>query len=84
MGNKVINKGLKPLRGEVVIPGDKSVSHRSVMLSALGDTPVHITNFLPSADCRSTVGVMKALGAKVDIISDTELIVEGNGLHGLQ
>ena len=84
MGNKVINKALKPLRGEVIIPGDKSVSHRSVMLSALGDTPVHITNFLPSADCRSTVGVMKALGAKVDIISDTELIVEGNGLHGLQ
>lgn len=84
MGNRVINKALKALRGEVIIPGDKSVSHRSVMLSALGDTPVHITNFLPSADCLSTVGVMRALGAKVDIISDTELIVKGNGLHGLQ
>ena len=84
MGNRVINKALKALRGEVIIPGDKSVSHRSVMFSALGDTPVHITNFLPSADCLSTVGVMRALGAKVDIISDTELIVKGNGLHGLQ
>ncbi|ORU00291.1 5-Enolpyruvylshikimate-3-phosphate synthase [Anaerovibrio sp. JC8] len=84
MGNRVINKALKALRGEVIIPGDKSVSHRSVMFSALGDTPVHITNFLPSADCLSTVGVMRALGAKVDIISDTELVVEGNGLHGLQ
>ncbi|WP_407398870.1 3-phosphoshikimate 1-carboxyvinyltransferase [Anaerovibrio sp.] len=84
VGNRVINKALKALRGEVIIPGDKSVSHRSVMLSALGDTPVHITNFLPSADCLSTVGVMRALGAKVDIISDTELIVKGNGLHGLQ
>jgi len=84
VGNRVINKSLKALRGEVIIPGDKSVSHRSVMLSALGDTPVHITNFLPSADCLSTVGVIRALGAKVDIISDTELIVKGNGLHGLQ
>ncbi|WP_155851649.1 3-phosphoshikimate 1-carboxyvinyltransferase [Anaerovibrio lipolyticus] len=84
VGNRVINKALKALRGEIIIPGDKSVSHRSVMFSALGDTPVHITNFLPSADCLSTVGVMRALGAKVDIISDTELIVKGNGLHGLQ
>lgn len=84
MGNRVINKTLKALRGEVIIPGDKSVSHRSVMLSALGNTPVHITNFLPSADCLSTVGVMRALGAKVDILSDTELVVEGNGLHGLK
>ena len=84
MGNRVINKALKALRGEVIIPGDKSVSHRSVMFSALGDNPVHITNFLPSADCLSTVGVMRALGAKVDMISDTELIVKGNGLHGLQ
>lgn len=72
------------LRGELVIPGDKSVSHRSVMFSALGDTPVHITNFLPSADCLSTVGVMRALGADVQQLSDTELIVKGNGLHGLQ
>ncbi len=84
MGNRVINKTLKALRGEVIIPGDKSVSHRSVMFSALGNTPVHITNFLPSADCLSTVGVMRALGAKVDILSDTELLVEGNGLHGLK
>lgn len=84
MGNRVINKTLKALRGEVIIPGDKSVSHRSVMFSALGNTPVHITNFLPSADCLSTVGVMRALGAKVDILSDTELVVEGNGLHGLK
>lgn len=82
--NKVINKVVKPLKGEVVIPGDKSVSHRSVMFAGLGDKPVHITNFLPSADCLSTVGVMKALGAEVNFISDTELTVKGNGLHGLQ
>lgn len=84
MANRIIEKIKHGLQGELVIPGDKSVSHRSVMLSALGDTPVHITNFLPSADCLSTVGVMRALGAKVDILGPTELVVTGNGLHGLK
>lgn len=79
-----INKAMKPLQGEITIPGDKSVSHRSVMLAALGEKPVHITNFLPSADCLSTVGVMRALGADVTFHSDTELTVCGNGLHGLK
>ncbi len=84
MANRIVEKIRKGLRGELVIPGDKSVSHRSVMLSALGNTPVHITNFLPSADCLATVEVMRALGAEVEIISATELIVKGNGLHGLR
>lgn len=84
MGNRAIKPATKALRGELVIPGDKSVSHRSVMLASLGDTPVHITNFLPSADCLSTIGVMEALGAQVEKVSDTELVVKGNGLHGLK
>ena len=84
MGNRVIEPANRALKGELIIPGDKSVSHRSVMLSALGNTPVHITNFLPSADCLSTVAAMRALGARVELISDTELVVQGNGLHGLR
>lgn len=84
MAGRVIEKIGKGLRGELIIPGDKSVSHRSVMLSALGSTPVHIVNFLPSADCMSTVGVMRSLGAEVDIISPVELVVTGRGLHGLR
>ena len=71
------------LSGRLRIPGDKSVSHRSVMFSALGRTPVRITNFLHAADCLSTVACMKALGAEVEMISDTELVVTGHGLHGL-
>ena len=72
------------LTGRLRIPGDKSVSHRSVMFSALGRTPVRITNFLHAADCLSTVACMKALGAEVEMVSDTELVVTGHGLHGLQ
>jgi 3-phosphoshikimate 1-carboxyvinyltransferase len=72
------------LQGEVNIPGDKSVSHRSVILSALADTPVRITNFLQAQDCLSTVSCMKQLGAEIDIQADGMLLVTGNGLHGLQ
>ena len=79
-----IEKARQGLQGEIVIPGDKSISHRSVMFSALGDTPVRIKNFLHAQDCMSTADCMEMLGAKVEFISDTELIVTGNGLHGLK
>ena len=70
-------------RGAVDIPGDKSISHRSVMFAGLGDTPVHIRNFLHAADCLSTVHVMRALGSTVEFLNENELIVTGKGLHGL-
>ena len=71
------------LHGEIDIPGDKSISHRSVMFAGLGDRPVHITNFLHAQDCMSTVQCMQALGAEVQMLSENELIVRGHGLHGL-
>lgn len=80
---KTIAQAAHGLRGTVTIPGDKSISHRSVMFSALGSTPVHITNFLHAQDCLSTAACMKALGASVTFESDTELTVCGHGLHGL-
>ncbi len=73
---------IKQLQGVIDIPGDKSVSHRSVMFSALADTPVCIRNFLYAQDCLSTVSCMKALGAKIWQTPDA-LWVQGNGLHGL-
>jgi 3-phosphoshikimate 1-carboxyvinyltransferase len=79
-----IEKVCRGLQGEVAIPGDKSISHRSVMLSGLGSTPVHITNFLHAQDCLSTVACLRALGAEIEFQSDTELTVKGNGFHGLQ
>lgn len=81
---KTIAQAARGLHGTVAIPGDKSISHRSVMFSALGSTPVHITNFLHAQDCLSTAACMQALGAAVTFESDTELTVCGHGLHGLQ
>ena len=83
MEQKRIAPLTRGLTGRLAIPGDKSISHRSVMFSALGKTPVRITNFLHAADCLSTVACMKALGADVEVLSETELIVTGHGLHGL-
>ncbi|WP_196603335.1 3-phosphoshikimate 1-carboxyvinyltransferase [Pectinatus haikarae] len=75
--------GSTGLRGQITVPGDKSVSHRSVMFSGLCDTPVKITNFLRAQDCLSTVKCMQALGVKVEDRGD-HLVVCGNGLHGLK
>ena len=78
------------LRGEIVAPGDKSVSHRAVMFNALSSNgTAKITNFSPGADCTSTVEIMRALGVEVqrepgnDRMGDS-LYVTGVGLEGLR
>lgn len=80
---KEISHVVGGLHGEIVIPGDKSVSHRSVMLAGLCDTPVHISNFLHAADCLSTAAAMEALGVSVRWSDDTTLDVTGHGFDGL-
>lgn len=73
------------LRGELTIPGDKSISHRSVMFSALADGDTHITGFLNGADCLSTIGCFRKLGVPVQVSGDgREVTVHGVGLHGLR
>lgn len=84
MGNKRIAKVKTGLRGEVVIPGDKSISHRAVMFSSICLGNVLIKNFLNAEDCLSTVECMKKLGVRIKKHSATELLVEGRGLFGLQ
>ena len=73
----------RALRGTVAIPGDKSLSHRSIMLAGLADTPVKVRNFLASADCLSTVACMRKLGVSVHLRPDGEVTVQGKGLFGL-
>ena len=80
---RIVEAAQSGWQGELTIPGDKSISHRSVMFAGLGDTPVHIKNFLHAGDCLSTVGVMRALGTAIEFLNENELIVTGKGLHGL-
>ncbi len=70
------------LKGEVVIPGDKSISHRAIMCGALSKGTTEITNYLYSQDCLSTISCFKDLGVKVSLKGNT-LLVYGKGLHGL-
>ncbi|WP_196594680.1 3-phosphoshikimate 1-carboxyvinyltransferase [Pectinatus sottacetonis] len=84
MTTKSIQAAVTGLHGEITVPGDKSISHRSIMFAGLCTSPVHITNFLHAQDCMSTVTCMKALG--VDIVETTngDMSVCGKGLHGLR
>ncbi|HMM21327.1 MAG TPA: 3-phosphoshikimate 1-carboxyvinyltransferase [Selenomonadales bacterium] len=74
---------LRRLTGQVTVPGDKSISHRSILLASLAEKPVRIRNFLRAEDCLSTLRCMQALGVKADRLADSDLLVEGNGLYGL-
>ena len=75
-------KAVRPLRGEITVPGDKSISHRAVMLGALASGTTHITGFLMGEDCLSTIDCVRKMGVSIDV-SDKEVVVEGVGLHGL-
>ena len=70
------------LRGEVAVPGDKSISHRAVMFGSLADGTTKITHFLNGADCLSTISCFRRMGIEIEQTSG-EILVHGKGLHGL-
>ena len=74
---------MKRIQGEITVPGDKSISHRAVMLGALADGTTHINGFLRGADCLSTIDCFRKMGVRIDDNGDS-LTVHGNGLHGLR
>jgi len=80
--NLLVNKS-NPFIGTIIIPGDKSISHRSVILGSLSNGQVSVKNFLNSEDCLCTVSAMRQLGAKI-VIDNTSLTIDGLGLTGLK
>jgi 3-phosphoshikimate 1-carboxyvinyltransferase len=74
----------QPLRGTVRVPGDKSVSHRAIMLGALAEGVTHVRGFLEGEDTRATARVFEQLGVRIETPSASERIVHGVGLHGLR
>ena len=73
----------KAVEAVISVPGDKSVSHRSVMIGGIARGVTEIENFLPGQDCLSTVRCMRQLGVDIEQISQTELRVTGKGFGGL-
>ena len=72
----------KPLKGELSVPGDKSISHRAVMFGSLASGTTEITHFLKGADCLSTIGCFRQMGVEIEEQKD-RILVRGRGLHGL-
>jgi len=81
---KTIVKRSSGLRGRVRVPGDKSISHRALLLGAIAEGITRVENFLPAADCMATLRCVQALGIEVEQLDKKTLVVHGRGLHGLQ
>ena len=74
----------KPLTGRIRVPGDKSVSHRAIMLASLAEGVSRIDGFLEGEDTRATAAVFQRLGVTIEAPSPQSRIVHGVGLHGLR
>lgn len=70
------------LRGEVNIPGDKSISHRCIMFGSIASGTTEISNFLQGADCLATINCFRKMGIEIENQPE-KIIVHGKGLHGL-
>src|SRR5215212_476523 len=74
----------RQLRGRLTVPGDKSIAHRYALFAALADGPSTITHFAPGADCRSTLGCLRALGVEIADRVDGTVTLLGRGFGRLR
>ena len=74
---------ISSLKGTLAVPGDKSISHRSVMFGSLAKGTTEITHFLKGADCLSTISCFQSMGVQIEE-QDGTIFVRGKGLHGLK
>ena len=72
------------LRGDIRVAGDKSISHRSIMLGALAEGVTQVSGFLEGEDCLATLGAFRAMGVRIDGPEQGRLTIHGVGLHGLR
>lgn len=70
--------------GTVTVPGDKSISHRALMLGAIADGVTSVRGFLAGEDCLATLSALRQMGVRVEQESATHLNIYGVGLHGLK
>ncbi|SDW59398.1 3-phosphoshikimate 1-carboxyvinyltransferase [Marininema mesophilum] len=77
-------KPSNPLRGTIKVPGDKSISHRSVMFGSIANGTTRVEGFLPGADCQATIACFKSMGVSIEQHSPTSLTIEGVGWEGLK
>lgn len=82
MADQIVISSGSSLRGKIEVPGDKSISHRALILGSLAKGETTINNFLHSADCLATANIFRQLGIRI-IEKERRVIVSGKGLKGL-
>ncbi len=82
--NRLTVRSGGPLRGRVRVPGDKSISHRALLLGALAKGDSQVAGFLPAGDCLATLACLRALGVEIDAHNASTLTVRGRGVGGLR
>ncbi len=70
--------------GIATVPGDKSISHRAVMLASLAEGESQVVGFLPSTDCEATLKAFQSMGVKIDRFTETNVRIQGVGIKGLR
>lgn len=81
--NSITINPVTSLRGEIAVPGDKSISHRSIMLGAIANGVTVVRGILRGEDNLSTMAAFRAMGVRIDDDGET-LLIHGRGLHGLE
>jgi 3-phosphoshikimate 1-carboxyvinyltransferase len=80
---KLIVQKAARLQGDIQVPGDKSVSHRAIMMGSLAEGVTRVENFLESADCLATLRIFQAMGAQIRR-KGSRVTIQGRGLYGLR
>lgn len=83
VGRMLVNP-VGPLKGELTLPGDKSITHRAIILGSLADGVTEITGALQSHDCRDTAKSFRAMGIAIEELDGERLQIRGGGLYGLK
>jgi 3-phosphoshikimate 1-carboxyvinyltransferase len=81
---KIIASPGRAVSGRIRVPGDKSISHRALMLGAVAEGKTLISGFLAGEDCLATMAALRGLGVIIDDTDPNRIVVEGVGLHGLR
>ncbi|GAB4111975.1 MAG: 3-phosphoshikimate 1-carboxyvinyltransferase [Candidatus Caldatribacteriota bacterium] len=83
---KAIIQGIKRkiIKGTIEVPGDKSITHRAIILGSIAEGETRIQNYLDGLDCNSTITCMRSLGVQIEKTNCHLLIIKGRGLKGLQ
>ena len=72
------------LKGAIRVAGDKSISHRSIMMGSLAEGTTHVSGFLEGEDALATLNAFKAMGVKIEGPDNGKVVVHGVGMQGLQ